>query len=206
MHQQHPPAEQFHVRQQVGGDQHCAAFAGIADQGSELLGGEGVQPRAGLVQEQDVRFVGQHAGQPQAHPLAPREPVRQAPPQGGQPEALQQGLALGAGQGAGALQAGEEGQVLGHRHLGVEGRLLRQPADVAAQAAVGGQRPAQHLQAAAHPRQHPGERRQGAGLAGAVDAQQRHHLAAPQAQVQSLEARRQGQAAGVEYRFHGRAG
>ena len=125
-------AHRLDLGQDVGAEDDGVGPGQVPDEGADLDDLLGVQAHSGLVQNDDLRVPQQGLGD--AHPLAVAlgqvadEPALHAGEHGEPGHPLQLLLPVPGGD---PLQGGGEGEVLLHRHVGVEGRLLRQVADAA---------------------------------------------------------------------------
>ena len=121
----------LHLRQDVGGQDDGVPFRKAADKVADVDNLFGVETHGGLVQNQHIRVADQRLGKPHTLTVALGQVADQA---------LLHALQARAGRGvrhcggtirlfAGALQLGNEQQILLHGHLLIQRRQLRQVAD-----------------------------------------------------------------------------
>ena len=123
-------ADLLDLGEDVGAEDHSVLLGQLPDQGADLQDLLGVQAYSGLIQDQDVWEADQRLGQP--HPLAVALGQVADQPAGhvGGPGHLQDAVQLSGPLSPGdPLEPGGELQILPHRHVHIEGRLLRQIAD-----------------------------------------------------------------------------
>ncbi len=176
---EHALAGGGHLWEDVGGE-HDGVLAGERlDQLPHLDDLGGIEADGGLVEDEHLRVAEQRLGEAHSLPLAlgevPDHPLDELVAVG----LLRHPLDLDAARlGGDALDRGDEGQVVAHRHLRIERRVLRQVAD----ALLHLERlledvEAAHFHAAARRRDHAGEDAHGGGLAGAVGSEEAQDLA-----------------------------
>jgi hypothetical protein len=182
-------AEAVELAQDVAADHDADALAGdLAQDLAQLAAGERVEAVGGLVEQQQLGAVDQGAGDREAlaHALAHLGDAGLG--LAAEVEDLQELGDAGAGGLVGlAVALGEELQVAGGGHAGVEGGAVAEEADALADLVAGGPGVAavpQH--AALVGALQGGEDPQGGALAGAVGADQGEHLAALDRQVEAL--------------------
>ena len=182
----------------MGGQDHRGAAGGLfADQFAQRGDLHRVERVGRFVQHQQGGAMQQRAAQAQSLALALRQHAGQAPGQRLQFQPRDDRGARRAQRGAvQSTQAAVRIEMLLDAELGPHRRAFRQPADLrAGKFRVFQEILAVQLDAAAVGAQRAGDHRQGGRLAGAVHAQQAHHLAALQAQAQVLYCSAAGAAA-----------
>jgi len=194
----HPIGQSSGLAQEVGGQHDRAALAGQRlDELDDVARPGRVEARGRLVEEQHVGVVQEGPGQ--RHPLAltGREALGEVVGPLGQAEPLEQVVHQAGRRIEGvAPHAGREDQVLARRQTVVQPSVLGQHPGVAAhRVTFGGHVEPEHASGAPIGGQHAVEQPDGGGLAGAVGAEERQHLARFDVDGEPVERRSAGEAA-----------